>query len=214
MKISEVDARTGIPRKNIRYYESEGLLEPRRNAENGYRDYSEADVAQLLRIRLLRRLGVPVAEIRQLAQGRLTVGDAIQRRRVLLRRELRDLEEIDGVCALLEDCHQPFSELDAAPWLERLDSHTRPGPPPADPPDTHRWVAPAVICGILLLLLAAFAAFLVIYAVMVPEDRPPLFLLILMLALQTAAAVGLILTLRQRLREIRKGDEYDAVRKY
>ena len=40
MKINEVEALVGIPKKNIRFYESEGLLKPERSS-NGYRDYSE-----------------------------------------------------------------------------------------------------------------------------------------------------------------------------
>ena len=44
MKINEVEALVGITKKNIRFYEAEGLLAPRRNSENGYRDYGEAEV--------------------------------------------------------------------------------------------------------------------------------------------------------------------------
>ena len=40
MKINQVEQMVGIAKKNIRYYESEGLLSPQRNAVNGYRDYS------------------------------------------------------------------------------------------------------------------------------------------------------------------------------
>ena len=44
----------GITKKNIRFYEAEGLLTPRRNSENGYRDYGEAEVAVLRRIKLMQ----------------------------------------------------------------------------------------------------------------------------------------------------------------
>ena len=36
MKINEVEALVGITKKNIRFYEEQGLLSPRRNSENGY----------------------------------------------------------------------------------------------------------------------------------------------------------------------------------
>ena len=77
MKINEVEALAGITKKNIRFYEDQGLLCPRRNAENGYRDYGEEDVKVLLRIRLLRKLGLPIEEIRQMLQGVQTVGDGM-----------------------------------------------------------------------------------------------------------------------------------------
>ena len=40
MTVKEVEERTGLPRANIRYYESEGLIHPARG-ENGYRDYRQ-----------------------------------------------------------------------------------------------------------------------------------------------------------------------------
>ena len=57
LKINEVEALVGITKKNIRFYEAEGLLCPRRNSENGYRDYGEAEVEVLRRIKLMRKLG-------------------------------------------------------------------------------------------------------------------------------------------------------------
>ena len=75
MRINEVEALVGITKKNIRFYEAEGLLTPRRNSENGYRDYGDADVAVLRRIKLLRKLGVPLEEIRQMQSGAHTVGE-------------------------------------------------------------------------------------------------------------------------------------------
>lgn len=63
MNIAEVERRTGLTRANIRFYEKEGLIAPARSA-NGYRDYTEADVETLRKVRLLRQLRVPVPEIR------------------------------------------------------------------------------------------------------------------------------------------------------
>ena len=60
MKINEVEAAVGVTKKNIRFYEEEGLISPRREPGNGYRSYSEADVERLRRIKLLRKLDVPL----------------------------------------------------------------------------------------------------------------------------------------------------------
>lgn len=43
MTIKEIETLSGLPRANIRYYESEGLISPKW-AENGYREYSQADI--------------------------------------------------------------------------------------------------------------------------------------------------------------------------
>ena len=63
MRIKEVEARVGLSAKNIRFYEKEGLLCPRREAGNGYRSYTDEDVERLRRIKLLRKLDVPLSEI-------------------------------------------------------------------------------------------------------------------------------------------------------
>ena len=54
MKINEVEAAVGVTKKNIRFYEEEGLISPSREPGNGYRSYSQADVERLRRIKLLR----------------------------------------------------------------------------------------------------------------------------------------------------------------
>ena len=39
MRINKVEELVGITKKNIRFYEEKGLLNPERNTENGYRMY-------------------------------------------------------------------------------------------------------------------------------------------------------------------------------
>ena len=55
MKIKQVEELVGITKKNIRFYEDQGLLEVKR-ADNGYREYGLEDVKRLQEIRLLRKL--------------------------------------------------------------------------------------------------------------------------------------------------------------
>ena len=86
MKINEVEALVGITKKNIRFYEDQGLLTPRRNSENGYRDYGDADIQVLQRIKLLRKLGFPLEEIRRMQSGVHTVGDGMRRHLISLER--------------------------------------------------------------------------------------------------------------------------------
>ena len=63
MKIKQVEELVGITSKNIRFYENQGLLTPER-AENGYREYHEQNIEALKKIKLLRKLGISVEEIR------------------------------------------------------------------------------------------------------------------------------------------------------
>jgi MerR family copper efflux transcriptional regulator len=63
LSIGQLARLTGIAAKNIRYYESIGLLPNPERMANGYRRYSQADVNRLTLLRRLRLLGVPLADL-------------------------------------------------------------------------------------------------------------------------------------------------------
>ncbi len=66
MNIGQAAARSGVPSKTIRYYEDIGLISRPVRAENGYRDFSEADVHMLRFIARARGLGFSVREVGEL----------------------------------------------------------------------------------------------------------------------------------------------------
>ncbi|GAB5470535.1 MAG: Cu(I)-responsive transcriptional regulator [Rhodospirillales bacterium] len=65
MNIGEVAARSGLPIKTIRYYESIGLLRAARGA-NGYRDFAERDLHTLTFLARARSLGFTIEDCRAL----------------------------------------------------------------------------------------------------------------------------------------------------
>lgn len=65
MKIKQVEELVGITRKNIRFYEEQGLLNVAR-AENGYREYHQADVIRLQEIKLFRKMDISIEEMKAL----------------------------------------------------------------------------------------------------------------------------------------------------
>ena len=63
MRSNDVAKLAGVTVRTLRHYHQLGLLsEPPRRA-NGYRDYSPADVARVLRIKRLAALGFPLSRI-------------------------------------------------------------------------------------------------------------------------------------------------------
>ena len=66
MLINEVEHIVGLSKKSIRYYEENGLLTPKRNQENDYRIYDEKDIQKLKIIKFLKKLNVPIRELKQL----------------------------------------------------------------------------------------------------------------------------------------------------
>ncbi|MBQ4649279.1 MAG: MerR family transcriptional regulator [Firmicutes bacterium] len=214
MKINQVEQLVGITKKNIRFYEEQGLLSPERNRENGYRDYSEADVRTLEQIKLLRKLGLPIEEIRLMQKGKATVADSMRRHLVTIEREQRNLEQAAKLCEVLKGRDGLLDDLDVGQLLAEMSELERGG---TSFRDLNTWdvkkirYAGAFGASIVMILLMAG-----LFAVMLwgfntePEDAPPLLLAVIFLAVPVAVAGGVILALMQRIREIKKGEADDA----
>lgn len=121
MTIKEIETLSGLPRANIRYYEAEGLITPRR-AENGYRDYSQADADTLLRIKLLRALGLTIEQLKTLACGEAAL-DAVQAERLqAMQQEQHALGRAEQVAEQLRQAKVDYQTLDAERYLAELEN--------------------------------------------------------------------------------------------
>ena len=213
MKINEVEALVGITKKNIRFYEAEGLLTPRRNSENGYRDYGEAEVEALRRIKLLRKLGFPLEEIRQMQTGSRTVGDGMRRHLVTLEREQENLRSAAQLCAGLTDCAEKLDALDAQSLLEKMEEMEQSGTTFQNKQSQDirvRYVAPVVVTVLMVLLMLGLI-WLFLWAFETdPAGAPPLPLLAVFVAVPAFVALGVIISLVQRIREIGRRELDDA----
>lgn len=116
MNIQEIEKATGLPRANIRYYEKEGLLNPERG-KNGYRNYSEEDRDTLLKILLLRNLGVSLAEIRALQEGKTSLKKVLATRSRQAEEEIWELQEAREICGEICSLGIDYEDLDAAGFL-------------------------------------------------------------------------------------------------
>lgn len=217
MKINEVEEIVGITKKNIRFYEEQGLLSPRRNKENGYRDYDEADVKTLEQIKLLRKLGLPLEEIRMMQSGSCTVADSMRRHLVSLEREEQNLKQSMELCMLLKSEEGLLKDLETFKIFDRMEQMEKGGTSFQNKQvgDVKRryYVAPVVIAVVISLMAAGVAALMVWGYLVDPEEAPPLPLMVFLCALPLVVVVGVILALVQRIREIRKG-EMDDAKKY
>ena len=204
MKINEVEAAVGVTKKNIRFYEEEGLISPSREPGNGYRSYSQADVERLRRIKLLRKLDVPLAE-----------GMSQQLERLRSRRA--DLEEAIGFCTLLQQENGPLEQLDVEQTLARLTAREEQGVTFVNIERTDqktRRIRGACIGAALFVAMMAFVMATMGWAVYTdPQDAPPLPLLVVMFGIPAGCIVGTLKVLLDRIEEIGKGEE-DAYRNY
>lgn len=213
LKINEVEAQVGITRKNIRFYEEQGLLSPRRDSGNGYRDYGPEEVETLRRIKLMRKLGVPLEEIRRMQAGG-TVGDGMRRHLVTLEREQRGLEQSIALCGRLKDREERLDALDAAGLLEEMEALERAGTTFQDKQKNDlrpvRYAGAVVMALLMTALMAALIALMVWGFLADPGDAPPLPLMAVLIAFPAVIILGVLLALFQRIREIQKGEEDDA----
>lgn len=215
MKINEVEGIVGITKKNIRFYEEQGLLSPKRNSENSYRDYGDEEVQRLYRIKLLRKLGLPIDEIRRMFSGAHSVADGMRIHLVSLERERRNLEQSIVLCSGLQNTDIPVSALDAEKILAEMDEMEKVGVSFQNKQDQDirkRYIAPVVITVVMVAIMAALSILLLWSYRTSPEDAPPLWILWIFVGILACVVGGVILALMQRIREIGKGEIDDAKR--
>lgn len=127
MKVKEVEKIVGIKSANIRYYEKVGLLNPGRNTNNGYRDYTEEDILQLERIKTLRLINISTDDIKLLFEGGITMESTINKRLEELDQSEKDIKEQREVCThilknklALDQLEPSIFEKHEDVWDERI----------------------------------------------------------------------------------------------
>jgi DNA-binding transcriptional MerR regulator len=214
MRINEVEKLVQITKKNIRFYEQEGLLHPDRNKENGYRDYTKEDVDTLLKIKFLRKLSLPIEEIKMIQNKRLTLQDALQRQLITLEREEENLKEICQLCRMLSKEEIFYDTLDAPACLERMEKMEKEGVRFMDVEKQDKkkkrsslWAGFAFI-GLMILM----EAFMIWAYASDPSEAPPLPLMLIFWIIPLALIGGIIAVMKERIREIEGGEENEAVK--
>ncbi len=77
---SEIQEKTGLTRKAIEYYENKDLVKPQKTI-NGFRNYSQEDLASLKKISVYRKLGLSVYEIKKNLQDNENILSSILRKK-------------------------------------------------------------------------------------------------------------------------------------
>lgn len=99
MRIKEVEESIGITSKNIRFYEKEDLIFPERDPHNGYREYSNSDIKKLKIIKLFRKLGISIEDIRLLKSEEIVLKDVLEKQIDSLKDKIDNLNEaINMMC--------------------------------------------------------------------------------------------------------------------
>ncbi len=97
--ISEFAKMVGVSKKAIMYYQNMGLLQPSEIRENGYRYYTKQDIVSLQKIVVMKRLGIPVKEIKKVLDSINgdNLSDSLHKQVMLIEEEIKSLSRIKKI---------------------------------------------------------------------------------------------------------------------
>ena len=210
MKIKQVEELVGITKKNIRFYEDQGLLEVKR-AENGYRESSLNDVKRLQEIRLLRKLAIPIEDMRQMYAGQKSLRSCLEYQVEEMERQKKNLVQVQAFCEELLNADLSLETLDATQCLEQMERLEKEGTNFMDvrKKDVHKKkiIGAALGGGIMVIFMAAMIG-ITIWGSM--EDPVPIGFMLFMIGIPAAVIIGVIAALIGRVKEIKGGEEDEA----
>lgn len=210
MQIKHVEELVGITRKNIRFYEEQGLLSPRR-ADNGYREYHEEEITRLKQIKILRKLSIPIEDIKRVFDGEYSLDTCLDSHLEELERQKKSLEQIQEISRRLIDRHITLNMLETDECLEELERLEKEGVRFMDlnNTDTHRKkTAGALIGAFSMTVIMAVIIIFILWAHL--QDPLPIGLLVFIIAGPAIIIIGTIAALIGRIKEIKGGEEDEA----
>ena len=213
MKINQVEELTGIPKKNIRFYEDQKLVSPQRNLSNGYREYSMDDVALLNRIKLFRKLGIPIESIRKMESGEEQLDDCLFKKVHELKATQQSVEQMLGVCQEILSTQARFDNIDTDFYLEEIENLEKGGTQFVNAEQEkkrHSIAVPIIFTGLIVVLMIALIALL---WHLNSIDPAPFGVVGICTLVALAVCAGVIIACIERIKEI-KGGELDEARHY
>ena len=210
MKIKQAEELVGITSKNIRFYEEQGLLFPER-AENGYREYRQQDIETLKEIKLFRKFGVSVEEIKAVFEGKRKVADVLSNQMEAFEKEKENISHMENLIDVMLASEIDINNLDIDHWLDQMEQMEKEGTSFVNisKEDIHMRKKAGAIAGasvILILLLIGIIA--VVWGNY--YEHMPIGIFIFLIAFPSTAIVGLVIALIGRMKEIEGGEEDEA----
>lgn len=213
MRINEVERLVDITKKNIRFYEEQGLLNPARNEANRYREYSDEDVKVLQKIKLLRKLNVPISEIRRMQNGQLPLEDCLGRHVITLGREEKNLAKMKEFCNVMMEADEQFPTMDADVYLQKMEQMEKGGVMFVDAKrmDKKSRKRNSIMAGSVMIVFMGLMIALFAYCTWgISEDPMPVFMFLIFSLPLAAVIVATIMVMRERMKEIEGGEIYEA----
>ena len=126
MKIGEAAKETGLSISNIRFYEKKGLLEPARDQESKYRNYTEEDILRLKKIIIFRKMDLSVEQIAAMLKGKTDAKVVLKNQEQELLNKIREMEGALELCRILEKEEVPL-DIEPEQYLDYIAQEEKKG---------------------------------------------------------------------------------------
>ncbi len=120
MFINEVENIVGLSKKSIRYYEENGLLNPKRKENSKYRIYSEDDITKLKVIKFLRELDVSIRDLKLLNDNKITLKECLEDRIEKIEQEEENYQSIKDMCKEIILNEDDFDNIDINKYFHKI----------------------------------------------------------------------------------------------
>ena len=212
MKIKQVEELVGITKKNIRFYEDQGLLNVER-AENGYREYHKEDIARLQEIKLFRKMDISIEEMKSLFEKKKSLQICLEQHLKELEHRREGLVKMQEMCERLIAEHQSLDTLNAENCLEEIEQMEKEGARFMDVKKTDirkKRKTGAIAGAVIMTVLMAISVVFVLWVN--TEDPMPFALLAILIAIPVVITGGTLVALAGRMKEIEGGEEDEAAK--
>ena len=210
MKIKQVEELVGITRKNIRFYEDQGLLNVER-AENGYREYHQEDVIRLQEIKLFRKMDISIEEKKLLFEKKKSLQICLEQHLKELEHRKEGLLKMQDMCERLILEHRSLESLNAEDCLEEIEQMEKEGAKfmNVNKTDVHKKKRTGAIVGAAVMTVLMLVTIIIVFWANA-QDPIPLGLLLLIAGIPAVIIAGTLIALAGRMKEIEGGEEDEA----
>lgn len=211
MKINEVEALVGITKKNIRFYEQEGLIRPKRNTDNGYREYDNSDVETLKVIKMLRLIGISIEEIREVLSEERDLEDILMCQIHRIEAKQKSLQEIKVLCSNMIAEHIAIRSEAIKSYTAQMNLLEKEGNSFMDVKKRdkrNKGITSIIAAGSMLTIMGGFIALMVWLGL--SDTSMPLVVWFLLLPPPILVCIGVVIALISRIKEIKGGEVYEA----
>lgn len=211
MSIHEVCSIVGLTRKSIRYYESVGLLSPKRNKNNDYRIYDDEDIKTLKIIKFLRELDVSIEDLRKLKNNCLTLQDVLKDRINKIEREEENYHKIKNMCLEIIKKNETLKTLDVEEYFNNINILNKKGFTMRNTKTSKtKKIIAAFLASLFFIFFFGSIVGIISYFQFTEDDKIPWVMYWIIITLFGLPLYGIVYNLCSRIKEILKGEEDEA----